>query len=110
MPLGKSQGIGRLKRAHPLCRAEDIMPKWMSLEDEILKLVVDELSRRVVITLYLIAYYLYLLVYLVLGILAVEDDIRQQMDSLDEMVFCNGSIEHGIFLIGEGIQFTTNLF
>ena len=51
------------------------MAQRMALEDQILKLVIDQLCRRIIITLDFLANHLHLLVNLMLRILTVEDDI-----------------------------------
>ena len=84
--------------------AKDIMSKGMVLEDQVLKLIVDQLRGRVVVALDLIADYLHLLVDLVLGIQAVKHDVRQQIHRLGEMLLRHGGIEHGVLLIGKGIK------
>ena len=38
----------------------------------------------------------------------MEDDIRQHVDCLGEVLFGDGSIEGGILLIGEGIELATH--
>ena len=76
----------------------------MTLEKQVLKLVVDQFCRRVVVALYLVADDLHLLVNLHLRILAVEDDIRQQFDGQTEVVAVDGGIKRGIFLIGKSVE------
>ena len=73
-------------------------------EDEIVKLVVDEFCRRVVVALYLVANHLHFLVYLGLRIGAVEHDVGEQVYGPRQMVFQNGCVVDGVFLVGEGIQ------
>ena len=84
------------------------MAQRMVLEKDILELVVDQFCWRIVITLDFIADNLYFLVNLMLGILAVEDDISQYIDGLGEVLLRNGSIEDRILFIGKGIQVSTH--
>ena len=84
------------------------MTQRMVIEKDILEFVVDQLCGRVVITLDFIADNLYLLVNLMLGILAVEDDICQYIDGFGEVLLRNGCIEDSIFFIGKGIHISTN--
>ena len=85
------------------------MPQGMTLEQHILELIVNQLSRRVVITLNLIADNLYLLINLVLGIGAVKHHIGKQRDGFGYMLLLDGCIKRGILLIGKGIQVATQL-
>ena len=82
----------------------------MSLEEHVLKYVVDEFCRRVVIALYFVAYHLNLLVDFCLWIETVEDDVRQQVYGLCRMVFEYGGIIYGVFLVGEGIYVSSECF
>lgn len=84
------------------------MAQRMTLEEHVLELVVDEFSRGVVIALYLVADDVYLVVYLVLGVLAVEDNIGEEVYGPCEMLALDGSIEDGILLVGKGIQVATD--
>ena len=79
------------------------MAQRMALEDQILKLVIDQFGGGVVVTLDFIADDLHLLVYLMLGIQAVEDNVCQQIHRLHEMILRNGGIEHGILLVGKRV-------
>ena len=110
MASDEAEGIGSLERANPIRRTEDVMSKGMPLEEDILKLVVDQLGRRIVITLDFIANDLYLLVDFMLRILTVEDDICQKPHSLGKMLFGYGGIEHGILLVSKGVQLTAHTF
>ena len=84
------------------------MPKGMALEELVLELVVDQLCWCVVVTLYLVADHLYLLVDLLLRILTVEDDIRQEVDGLGEVLLRYSRIKHSILLVGKGVQLATH--
>ena len=84
------------------------MAQRVVLEEDILKLIVDQFGGRVVITLYFIADDLYFLVYFMLWILAVEDDICQHIDGLGKVLLRDGCIENRIFLVGECIQVSAN--
>ena len=85
-------------------RTEDIVPQGMSGEDGILEIVEDELCRRVVVALYLVAYHFHLLVYLRLRIGAAEHDVGEEVYGTREMVFQNGGIVHRVFLVGKGVE------
>ena len=80
------------------------MPQRMPSKEQVLKLVIYQFGRRVIITLYLVADDIYLMVYLMLWILAMENDIRQQVDGTHEMLTLDGCIEDRIFFIGKSIQ------
>ena len=82
------------------------MSKGMSFEEDILELVVDQFGGRVVVTLDFITDHLHLLVDFRLWILTVENDVCQHINGLWEVLFRDGGIEAGVFLVGEGIQFT----
>ena len=43
-----------------------------------------------------------------LWILAVEDDICEDIHGLSEVLFGDGGIEGGVFLVCEGIEFSTH--
>ena len=108
MASDEAKGIGSLERAYTVYRAKDVMTKGMVWEYMIFKLVVDQLGRRVVVALYLVADHLHLLVYLMLGILAMEDNISQDVYGLGKMLFRHGGIEHGVLLVGKGIQLASH--
>ena len=110
MTTDETQGILCGVVADMVCLSENVMSEGMTFEEYILKLVVDEFRRRVVVALYLVADHLHLLVDLVLGISTVEDDIRQHIDSVHEVFFGDGCIEDGILLIRKGIQLATHAF
>ena len=76
----------------------------MILEYQILKLVVYQFGRRIIIALYLVADNIHLMAYLLFGIGTAEDDVAQQVDRLIQVVFQDSSIEHRILLIGKGIE------
>ena len=80
----------------------------MALKEDIFEFVVDEFRWRIVITLDFIADHLYLLVDLMLRILTVEDNIRQKPHRLGKMFFGYSGIEHGVLLVGKGIQLTAH--
>src|SRR5574344_69863 len=82
----------------------------MRLKNDIFELVVNQLCRRVIVTFYLIANHLYLLVYLRLWIDAVKDNVCQQFCRFPKIIPVNGRIESCIFLIRESIQFSSEFF
>ena len=79
----------------------------MTLKEDILEFVVDEFRWRIVITLDFIADDFHFLVDLLLWILAMEDDIRQYVHGLGEVLLRDGSIEGSVFLVGKCVEFTT---
>ena len=78
----------------------------MTLKEDVLEFIVNQLGGRVVIAFNLVADHLHLLVDLVLGIGAVEDDVRQQVDGLGEVFFGDGSVVDRVLLIGKRVQLT----
>ena len=84
------------------------MTEGVPLEELILKLVVNEFGRRIVITLDFIADNIHFMHQFLGRIGAVENNIRQQIDSTRNMFLENGSIENGVFLIGESIEIATD--
>ena len=78
----------------------------MALKENILEFIVDQLGGRVIVALNLVADHLHLLVDLVLGIGAVEDDVRQQVDGLGEVFFGDGCVVDRVLLIGKRVQLT----
>ena len=80
----------------------------MTFEENILEIIVDQFRRCIVIALYLVANDVHLVFYFVLGILAAEDNIRQQVDSAGKVFLLDSRIKHGVFFIGEGIQVSTD--
>ena len=106
---GKRQGIGGGVGPQLFGLPQDVVAQGVASEEDVLKLIIDKLCRRVVIALYLVANHLHLLVYLSLGILAVEHDVCQQVDGQPDMVTVDGGIEGGVLLVGEGIQLAAHL-
>ena len=76
----------------------------MALEEDILELIVYQFGRRVVITLYLIAYYLHLLVYLLLWISGVEDNVGEEIHGSGYVLLQDGGIVYRALLVGVGIE------
>ena len=106
----KSQGIGSSIGTQLCCIAKDVMAQGMTFEEQVLELVIDQFGWRVVVTLDFIADHFYLLVDLMLRILAMEHDVSKHIDSMGEVLLGDGGIINGIFLDGEGIQFTSQPF
>ena len=69
----------------------------MVFEDNVLKVVVDKVGRRVVIAFYLVADNLHLFINLFLRIDSVEDDIREQIGRLPDIGGGHGGIEDRTF-------------
>ena len=84
------------------------MAKRMILKKDVLKLVIDQLGRRVMITLNFITDHLYFLVDLVLRILTVEDNVGKHIDSLDEMLFGDCCVKDSVLLVRKGIQLSAH--
>ena len=84
--------------------AQDVVPQGMTLEEDILELIVYQFGRRVVITLYLIADYLHLLVYLLLGVSGVEDDVGEEIHGSGYVLLQDGGIVYRALLVGVGTQ------
>ena len=82
----------------------------MVREQQILEFIEDKLCGRVVITLDLIANYLFLHFQLSLRIGAVEDNVGQEADGPFHMVAQHGSIINGMLLGGKGIQLAAHAF
>ena len=79
---GEAHGISRCICTQAVGSPENAAPKWMTAENYTLELVIYQFGGRIVVTLYLVTYHLNLLVYLRLRITAMEDNIREQVDSL----------------------------
>ena len=82
----------------------------MTLKQHVLKLIVYQFGWRVVVAFYLVAYHLYLLVYLVLRIGAAEHYVCQHVDGLGDVVLVYGRVECGVFLVGKRVQVAAQLF
>ena len=79
----------------------------MPLEKDVFELVVDKLGWRIFVAFDFVAHHFTLFLYLLLRIYAMEDDIGQHVDGFVEMIAMDGTVEHGVFLIGEGIELTS---
>ena len=86
------------------------MAQGMTVEEDVLELVVDKLGRGVLVALYLVAHHLALFLHLGLGIGAVKDDVEQHVDGLPIMLALDGTVEDGVFLVGEGVQLAAQTF
>ena len=100
----EAERIGGGEAPHPVGIAQDVVAHGMPGEDQVLKLVVDELGGTVVITLYLVTDNLHLLVYLVLGIDRMENHVGEQVHRPRKMVVHHGGIEESVFLIGKCVE------
>ena len=76
----------------------------MVFEDNVLKVVVDKVGRRVVIAFYLVADDFHLFINLFLRIDSVEDDIREQIGRLADIGGGHGGIENRTLLRGIGVE------
>ena len=84
------------------------MTQRMSTEDKVLKLVVDLFCRRVVVALDLVADDVDFTFYLMLGLFAAEDDVTKQIDSPGKVFALYGRIEHGVLLVGKGVEIASD--
>ena len=80
------------------------MPQRRTLEEDILKLIINQFGRRIIIALYLIADYLHLLIYFRLRINRVEDDVGKQVHGPCDVLLQDGGVIHRALLVGVGIQ------
>ena len=110
MTSREAQGILCGEASHLLRSSENVMSQRMPFKQEVLELIVDKFCRGVVVTLYLIANHLHFLVYLVLRIGAVEHDVGEQVNGFRQMLAQHGSIEDGVFLVGEGVDVSAHAF
>ena len=101
---GKAEDVAAAIAAHALSRAQDGVAQRVAAEEQVLHLVVDELGRRVFITLYLVAHHLALLLYLALRIFAAEDDVAEHVDGLTQVAARHRAVVGGLLLRGEGVQ------
>jgi len=100
----EAQRVGRGVGAQPLLRAEDVVAEGVAAEDDVLKLVVNQLRGRVVVALYFVADDLNLLVYFRLRVRAVQHDVGQQVNGARQVLPEQRRVEHGVLLVGEGVQ------
>ena len=80
------------------------MAQLMTLEEQVVKVVVDEFGGRVVIRFYLIAYHFHLFVYLALRINAVKDDVCEHVNGAWQVLVQQRGIIHRVGFCGVGIQ------
>ena len=104
----ESQRIGGFESAHSLCLAQDVVSQRVASMDDVLKFIVDEFGRRVVVTLNLVADDLHLLVDFVLWIDAVEHDVAQQVDGSTEVLLHRGGVVDRALFGGESVQFAAH--
>ena len=89
-------------------RAQDIMPQGMAGKQQVFYLVVDQLGRRVLVALDLVAHHLALLLDLMLRVLAMEHDVAQHVDRPHHVLTGDGGIVDRIFLVRERIEFAAH--
>src|SRR3712207_5771549 len=99
--MGEAQGVGRGKSPYVGCRSEDVVAQRMAVEYHVLKLVKYEFGRTIVVTFNLITDNFHLLIYLVLRINRVKDDVGQHVDGPGSVFFQDGSVVNGVFFGGE---------
>ena len=88
--------------------AQNVPAQGMLRKKESLEVIENQLAGRVIIALYLIDHDLHLLLHLVLGIGAVENDIHQQVDGSVEMLSWEGAVVDRLLLARIGIQVTSH--
>ena len=76
----------------------------MALEEDILEFIVYQFGRGVVVTLYFIADYLHLLVYLLLWISGVEDNVGEEVYGSGDVLLQDGGIVYRTLLVGISIE------
>jgi hypothetical protein len=109
-PLGaivaasEPQRVGRCERTHELSLAQYVVSQGMTVEDDVLELVVDKFRRRIVVALYLVANHFHLLVNLVLGIDGMEDDVGEQVHGPGKMSLEDGRVVDGVLLARECVE------
>ena len=82
----------------------------MIFEEQVLKLVIDEFGRRVVVALYLVAHHLHFLVYLCLRIGAGKNNVGEQVDGAAKMLLHDHRVVDGMLLVGEGVEVAADAF
>ena len=105
----EAQSVVRCIFAQALRPAQDVVSERMSAEYGVLKLVINQFGRRVVVTFNLVAYHLNLLVNLCLRIRAVEHHVGKQVDSPCDVLLQQCRIEHRVLLVGEGVEVASHL-
>ena len=103
-------GIGRCVLSDAFAGPQNVVSQRMSCKQQILKLIENQLGRRVLIALDLVAHHLRLFFNLMLRILAAEDDVGQHIDRLSEVLARRGGIIDRVFFVGKSIQFAPNPF
>ena len=108
MTLCEAHGISRRKGSQVLCRSQNIMSERMTAEEQILKLIINQFGRRIIIALYLVANHFHFTFDFRLWILTMKYHIGQDINSHTQMLFLDGSIIDRTLLVGKGVQFTTD--
>ena len=80
------------------------MAQRRTLEDDIFEFIINQFGRRIVVTLYLIADYLYLLVDFRLRINRMENDVGEQIYGSCDVLLEDGGVINRALLVGVGIQ------
>ena len=101
---GEAQGILLGEAADAVGRAEDVVAQRVTLEEQVLELVVDELGGRVLVALNLVAHHLALLLDLCLRKLTVEDNVAEHVERPPHMVGADGTVVDRVLLVGEGVE------
>ena len=90
--------------AHVVGGTQYVMTERMVAEYHVLKFVVNQLRRAVIVALNLITNHLDFLVNLALRVCRVEHNIGEKVDGAGHVVFQYSSIVDGILLVCEGVQ------
>ena len=80
------------------------MAQRRTLEDDVFEFIINQFGRRIVVTLYLIADYLYLLVDFRLRINRMENDVGEQIYGSCDVLLEDGGVINRAFLVGVGVQ------
>jgi hypothetical protein len=107
--FGKAAGIGGGEALDMLRRTKDVVPEGVPTKEYLLKVVEDEFYRIIFVAVYLLEDDSTFLIYLVLRISAVENDIGEQFQSTCEVLLQEGRVYDGLLLVGVGIEFTPHI-
>ena len=89
--------------------AQDIMTQGMVGKEGALEVIEDELGGVVAVAVNLLEYDAALLVNLVLGKGAVEDDVGEQLEGTRKVLLQECRVHHRLLLIGIGIEVATHI-
>ena len=107
--LDEVAGMGRGEALDMLRGAEDIVPEGMASEEEFLEVIENELGGIVLVAVYLLEDDTALLVHLVLGVGAVEDNVSEQFEGARKILLQEGRVDDRLLLVGIGIEVATDI-